>query len=80
MDYFKQVTSRHVDKLLQAKLLQAFSKEEKSYIGIMKTIKQLHKKSQGVSHVTLSPPLFHTEMPETKPIIEIMNCTFSYSP
>jgi hypothetical protein len=42
MDYFRQVTSWHVGKLLQAILLQAFTKENKSYIGIMKTIKEFH--------------------------------------
>ncbi len=52
MDYFKQVISRHLSKLLHIELLQAFSKENKSYIGIMKTIKQLHTESQGVLHVT----------------------------
>jgi hypothetical protein len=51
MDYFRQVTSWHVSKLLQAKLLQVFSKEDKSYIGIMKMIKQFHIECQGVSHV-----------------------------
>jgi hypothetical protein len=52
MDCFKQITNWHVNKLLQAKLLQAFSKEEKSYVGIVKMIKQRRKESQGVSHVT----------------------------
>jgi hypothetical protein len=42
MDCFRQVTSWHIGKLLWAKLLQAFLKEDKSYIGIMKIIKQLH--------------------------------------
>jgi hypothetical protein len=57
MDCFKQVTSWHVDKLLWVEPLQMFLKEDKSHIRIMKTIKQLHTKSQGVSHVTWSPPI-----------------------
>jgi hypothetical protein len=42
MDSFREVISRHVDEFLQAEFQQAFSKEDKSYIGMMKTIKQLH--------------------------------------
>jgi hypothetical protein len=42
MDNFREVISRHVDEFLQAELQQAFSKEDKSYTGIMKMIKQLH--------------------------------------
>jgi hypothetical protein len=44
MDNVREVINRHVDELLQAELLQAFSKEGKSFIGIMKIIKQLHTK------------------------------------
>jgi hypothetical protein len=55
MNYFKQVTSWHVVKLFRTELLQVFSKEDKSYIGIMKMIKQLHIESQVVSHVAWSP-------------------------
>jgi hypothetical protein len=51
MDCFRKVTSWHVSKLFQVELLQVFSKENKSYIGIMKIIKEFHKESQGVSHV-----------------------------
>jgi hypothetical protein len=43
MDYYREVTSQHVDKLLWVELLQAFLKEDKSYIGIMKMIKKFHK-------------------------------------
>jgi hypothetical protein len=43
MDYFREVTSQHVDKFLRDEFLQAFSKEDKSYIGIMKTVKELYK-------------------------------------
>ncbi len=56
MDCFRKVTSWHVSKLFQVELLQVFSKENKSYIGIMKIIKEFHKESQGVSHVAWSPP------------------------
>jgi hypothetical protein len=55
MDYFRKVTSRHVSELLRVELLQAFSKENKSYIGIMKIIKQLHTKNQGVYEATFYP-------------------------
>jgi hypothetical protein len=44
MDYFKKVAIRHVSELLPTEFLQAFSKENKSYIGIIKMIKELHKK------------------------------------
>jgi hypothetical protein len=46
----------------------------------MKMIKQVHTKSQGVSHVAWRPPLFHMEVLETKPIIELVNYTFGYNP
>jgi hypothetical protein len=54
MDYFKKVISKHVGEFLWVELLQAFSKEDKSYIGIVKTIKELYKeftKNVKVSHM-----------------------------
>jgi hypothetical protein len=54
MDYFRKVTSQDVGEFLRAELLQVFSKEDKSYIGIMKMIKKLYKKftkNVKVSHL-----------------------------
>jgi hypothetical protein len=73
MDYFKQVTSWHVDKFFKVKLLQVLSKE------CMKMI--IHNFMQKIKHVAWSsPPLSHMEMLETQPIIELMNCTFGNNP
>jgi hypothetical protein len=84
MDSFREVTSQHVNELLRVELLQAFSKENKSYIGIMKTIKQLHKKfTKKVKVFDMldeTPPLSSMKVPETQLIIELVNCTFNCSP
>jgi hypothetical protein len=80
MDCFRKVISQHVGELLWVELLQAFSKEGKSYIGIMKTIKELHKKftkNVKVFHMKHEAhPLFDMEVQETQPIIEFVNCIF----
>jgi hypothetical protein len=51
MDYFKQVTSRHVYKFLRVELLQTFLKEGKSYIRIMKMIIYNFMQKVKVSHM-----------------------------
>jgi hypothetical protein len=81
MNCFKHVISWHVNKLFWTKFLQAFLKENKSFIRIMKMIKQLHIENQGVSHVAWSPPpLSNMEVPKTQPITELVNYTFGSSP